>query len=153
MYPPQVWTESHQDSFGLCHCCHTFKEGRGNNTASACAMHRVPEGGALTGPPRPSVYCSVKCFGGQKPGAALKDVACDLLMHIRIERGRAGAWAESLWGHLMGGDSGQEGTWEPRHQGRIPADPLRGVNVMTCVPLWCFLSQQDHFIFQGGRTS
>lgn len=28
---------------------------------------------ALTGPPRPCVYCLRKCFGGQKPGTALKD--------------------------------------------------------------------------------
>lgn len=35
--------------------------------------------------------------------------------------------------------------------GRIPADLLLGVNVMTCVRLRCFLSQQEHFIFQGGR--
>lgn len=27
---------------------------------------------ALTGPPRPSVYCLKKCFGAQKPGTALK---------------------------------------------------------------------------------
>lgn len=58
--------------------------------------------GALSGPPRPSVYCSVKCFGGQKPGAALKDGASNRLMNIWIERGRAGARAESLWGHLSG---------------------------------------------------
>lgn len=103
MYPPGVWTESLQDSFGLCHCWHTFQEGRGSNAASACTMHRVPEGGAVTGPPRPSVYCSVKCFGGQKPGAALKDVASNRLMNIRNERGRAGAWAESFGAFDWGG--------------------------------------------------
>lgn len=52
--------------------------------------------GALSGPPRPSVYCSVKCFVGQKPGAALKDGASNRLMNIWIERGRAGARAESF---------------------------------------------------------
>lgn len=46
------------------------------------------EPGALTGPPRPSVYCSGKCFGGQKPGAALKDAVTNRLMRIRIERER-----------------------------------------------------------------
>lgn len=44
--------------------------------------------GALTGPPRPSVYCSLKCFGGQKPGTALKDVVTNRLMNIRNERER-----------------------------------------------------------------
>lgn len=43
---------------------------------------------ALTGPPRPSVYCLRKCFGGQKPGTALKDVVSNRLRQIRSEGGR-----------------------------------------------------------------
>lgn len=38
----------------------------------------------LTGPPRPSVYCLRKCFGGQKPGTALKDVVSNQLRQIWI---------------------------------------------------------------------
>lgn len=59
--------------------------------------------GALIGPPRPSVFCSVKCFGGQKLGAALKDGASNRLTNIRMARGRAGARGESLLGHFGGG--------------------------------------------------
>lgn len=43
---------------------------------------------ALTGPPRSSVYCLRKCFGGQKPGTALKDVVGNRLRQIWSERGR-----------------------------------------------------------------
>ena len=42
---------------------------------------------ALTGPPRPSVYCLRKCFGGQKPGAALKDVVGNRLRQIWSDGG------------------------------------------------------------------
>lgn len=38
------------------------------------------------GPPRPSVYCSRKCFGGQKPGVALKGGVSNQLRHTWIER-------------------------------------------------------------------
>ena len=40
---------------------------------------------ALTGPPRPSVYCLRKCFGGQKPGTALKNVVGNQLRQICSE--------------------------------------------------------------------
>lgn len=40
---------------------------------------------ALTGPPRPSVYCMRKCFGGQKPGTALKDVEGNLRRQVWTE--------------------------------------------------------------------
>ena len=43
---------------------------------------------ALTGPPRPSVYCLRKCFGEQKPVTALKDVVSNRLRQIWIEGGR-----------------------------------------------------------------
>lgn len=43
---------------------------------------------ALTGPPRPSVYCLRKCFGEQKPGSALKDVVSNRLRRICTEGGR-----------------------------------------------------------------
>lgn len=43
---------------------------------------------ALTGPPRPSVYCLRKCFVGQKPGTALKDVVSNRLRPIWREGGR-----------------------------------------------------------------
>lgn len=43
---------------------------------------------ALTGPPRPSVYCLRKCFGGQKPGTALNDVVGNRLRQIWSEGGR-----------------------------------------------------------------
>lgn len=43
---------------------------------------------ALTGPPRPSVYCLRKCFGGQKLGTALKDVVGNRLRQICCEGGR-----------------------------------------------------------------
>ena len=85
---------------------------------------------ALTGPPRPSVYCLRKCFGGQKPGTALKDVVSNRLRQIRTAGGRGQLkreWtrcksvrerAEKIllgvfrgWG--VGGVSGQEGAWEP----------------------------------------
>lgn len=42
----------------------------------------------LTGPPRPSVYWLGKCFGGQKPGTALKDVISNQLRQIWIQEGR-----------------------------------------------------------------
>lgn len=56
---------------------------------------------------------------------------------------RVGGWCRFRPRGHMGATAG----------GRIPADPLLGVNVMTCVALYCFLSQQEHFIFQGGRAS
>lgn len=82
----------------------------------------------LTGPPRPSVYCLRKCFGGQKPGAALKDVVSNRLRHIWVEGGRRRFEKDrerereyvcearrktfrGFWG--VGGVSGQEGIWEP----------------------------------------
>ena len=37
---------------------------------------------ALTGPPRPSVYCLRKCFGAQKPATALKDVEPQQLLTV-----------------------------------------------------------------------
>ncbi len=43
---------------------------------------------ALTGPPRPSVYCWRKYFGGQKPGTALKDVVGNRWRQIWTEGGR-----------------------------------------------------------------
>lgn len=43
---------------------------------------------SLTGPPRPSVYCLRKCFGGQKQGTALKRVASNRLRQIWTQGGR-----------------------------------------------------------------
>ena len=42
---------------------------------------------SVTGPPRPCVYCLRKCFGGQKPSGALKDVVSDQLRPRERERG------------------------------------------------------------------
>lgn len=61
------------------------------------AQSNIVKPRALTGPPRPSDYCLGKCFGGQKPGSALKNVATNQLMNFRSEResrstGKVGSW-------------------------------------------------------------
>lgn len=84
-------------------------------------QRNVLKPGAVTGPPGPSVYCSGKCFGGQKTGSALNNAAINRLMNFRIEQ--EPERTRGKWG--FGGASGQEGTWEPRHPGRIPAVPPR----------------------------
>lgn len=93
---------------------------------AACFMRTA----ALTGPPRPCVYCLRKCFGGQKPGAALKVVVSNRLMHIWIEGGGGrwerrrvcGAWRKTFrvggwWRFRPRGHMGAT-AWR-----RIPANP------------------------------
>ena len=66
---------------------------------------------------------------------------------MRVSEGSVSRWSFSPKEGTWEPEGAEDGFWPPW----LPADPLLGVNVMTCVALRCFLSQQEHFILQGGR--